>query len=162
MTASFFAGCADLDSLKTRYRQLAREHHPDRGGDLRTMQEINAEYEAAFRLIRKGQGIPHEQIDEDFEIERDLMDKVRSISHLDGIAIEVCGRWIWVTGNTFPHKDALKAAAFSWASKKRCWFWRPDDAKCRRSRREITLDEIRQLHGSHRVNPGGSRRMEAA
>ena len=34
-----------LQDLKTKYRALAMQHHPDRGGDLPTMQAINAEYD---------------------------------------------------------------------------------------------------------------------
>jgi hypothetical protein len=32
------------DELKRRWQELARRHHPDAGGDLRAMQEINAAY----------------------------------------------------------------------------------------------------------------------
>ena len=32
------------DELKRRWQELARRHHPDLGGDMRTMQEINAAY----------------------------------------------------------------------------------------------------------------------
>jgi hypothetical protein len=32
------------DELKRRWQDLARRHHPDLGGDMRAMQEINAAY----------------------------------------------------------------------------------------------------------------------
>ena len=35
----------DKQVLKSRYRQLAKQHHPDRGGDERLMQCIIAVYE---------------------------------------------------------------------------------------------------------------------
>lgn len=34
------------DQLKAVYKKLALQHHPDRGGDTRTMQDINAAYDA--------------------------------------------------------------------------------------------------------------------
>ena len=37
--------------IKKKYRELAREHHPDKGGDEKTMKEITAAYEL---LIGKG------------------------------------------------------------------------------------------------------------
>lgn len=40
---------APLGLVETAYRWLAMEHHPDRGGSTRAMQEINA----AFGAIRK-------------------------------------------------------------------------------------------------------------
>ena len=32
------------DALKRHWQELARRHHPDVGGDVRAMQEINAAY----------------------------------------------------------------------------------------------------------------------
>src|SRR5215213_3210014 len=32
------------EELKRRWQELARRHHPDLGGDMRAMQEINAAY----------------------------------------------------------------------------------------------------------------------
>lgn len=43
---SYFGSIKSFDELKSRYRALAMQHHPDRGGDLATMQAINAEYDA--------------------------------------------------------------------------------------------------------------------
>ena len=36
---------ATLQQIKRRYRTLAKQHHPDRGGDPRQMQKIIAAYE---------------------------------------------------------------------------------------------------------------------
>ncbi|NBK77323.1 hypothetical protein D5272_01640 [bacterium D16-76] len=41
----YFSGCYTIDQAKAEYRRLARIHHPDVGGDVRTMQEIDAQYE---------------------------------------------------------------------------------------------------------------------
>ena len=45
----------DPDALKRAYRERAREHHPDRGGDPRAFQQVQAAYEL---LLRSGQGDP--------------------------------------------------------------------------------------------------------
>lgn len=41
--SSFYAA-RNLSELKHQYRKLAARYHPDKGGDLETMQAINAEY----------------------------------------------------------------------------------------------------------------------
>ena len=41
----WFAACATWAQVKELYKVLSKKHHPDRGGDLRAMQEINAEYD---------------------------------------------------------------------------------------------------------------------
>lgn len=42
------------ESIKARYRQLAKIHHPDHGGDAETMQAITREYRAALKRIESG------------------------------------------------------------------------------------------------------------
>jgi len=42
-----------IDELKTEYRRLAKENHPDHGGDTEVMKEINAEFDLAFRIFEK-------------------------------------------------------------------------------------------------------------
>ncbi|MFA9446975.1 J domain-containing protein [Egicoccus sp. AB-alg6-2] len=46
---------ADGDAIKRAYRRLAREHHPDRGGDTATFHRLQQAYE---RLVDDGDDIP--------------------------------------------------------------------------------------------------------
>ena len=39
----YFTNIKTLDDLKKEFRRLAMIHHPDRGGDVETMKEINIE-----------------------------------------------------------------------------------------------------------------------
>ena len=41
----YFAGCNTAEEVETRYRELAREHHPDLGGDTSTMADINRQHD---------------------------------------------------------------------------------------------------------------------
>ena len=41
-----------LEELKSMYRKLAQQHHPDRGGDTATMQRINDEYSKLFPQLK--------------------------------------------------------------------------------------------------------------
>jgi len=82
---------------------------------------------------------------------------------MEGITIEVIGCFVWVTGDTKPHKDRLKALRFQWHSKKTAWYLKPEDYK-RQSRREYGLDEIRAMYGtSGEMNSnGGAVRLREA
>ncbi len=42
------------EDLKTQYRQLALQHHPDRGGNAEKMKTINSAYKSVERWITKG------------------------------------------------------------------------------------------------------------
>jgi len=41
---NWFFECRTFEQGRAKYRKLAQAHHPDRGGDLRTMQEINSQW----------------------------------------------------------------------------------------------------------------------
>ena len=45
MNIKYFYNCHTLEEVKRKYKELAMLHHPDRGGNTATMQEINLEYE---------------------------------------------------------------------------------------------------------------------
>lgn len=48
----YFSEVHTLDELKKEFRRLAMLHHPDVGGDTATMQEINAEYDRLFPVMK--------------------------------------------------------------------------------------------------------------
>ena len=107
----YFEKVATIDELKKAYRKLAFKHHPDKGGDEATMKAVNAEYEQLFKELNIAgtTGESKYNLNDGF---REMIDK---IINLDGLEIEICGLWVWVSGNTREHKDALKEAGFYWA-----------------------------------------------
>jgi hypothetical protein len=112
----YFRGIATLKALKIKYRELCKQFHPDLGGDTAIMQMINAQYEEALKHVHDDKG---ERLNEEaINIERDLMDIINKIVALQGIIIEVAGRWVWVTGETFQYKEYFKSLGFWWAHKK--------------------------------------------
>jgi hypothetical protein len=49
---TFFKKIETIDALKSEYRRLALENHPDKGGNVEAMQEINAEFETMFSILK--------------------------------------------------------------------------------------------------------------
>lgn len=47
----------DLTELTARYRVLVTNHHPDRGGDAITMEDINAAYSILKNLIKRARAL---------------------------------------------------------------------------------------------------------
>lgn len=147
-----FTGCFSEAEIKARYRDLCRAHHPDVNKDpdaTRTMQDINVQYKDALRgeyRKTKSDDDTEEAIDRDERAAAALS----LIISLPGIAIEIVGRWLWVTGETFPVRDELKKAGFKWASKKRAWHWSAPEDACRRGGKQ-DLEEIRAKYGSRAV-----------
>ena len=48
----YFADCKTLDELRIAYLKLSAIHHPDIGGDVATMQAINAEHDRVFEALK--------------------------------------------------------------------------------------------------------------
>lgn len=48
----YFNNIGTLDELKKEYKKLARQHHPDMGGNLEDMQKINAEFDKLFKIYQ--------------------------------------------------------------------------------------------------------------
>lgn len=150
---TYFVNCRNLDELKKAYKAAALKHHPDMGGDTATMQAINAEYEARFEVLKRSQ---NEQAAEDptgkaratTESAGDFIRIIEALLKLDGLEIELCGRWLWIGGNTRQHKEALKAAGCRWSSAKKLWSWHFAEDGARWHKGSKTMDQIRNKYGS--------------
>lgn len=146
----FFNDCTTIEGVKTLYKKLAMENHPDRGGDTATMQAINTEYAFACAKLAKGAGLTDEQADEEIKLSEEYRQVIEKIINLPGIVIEIVGNWIWVTGNTRPVKDTLKDAGFYFASKKIAWYYRNEAFKTRGN--GAPLEQIRIKYGSEKIH----------
>lgn len=135
------SGEINPQAVKKAYRAACKKYHPDvnpAGEDM--MKLINA----AFAVLKDYEGDVKEQQADYSEL---LNDALNAVLGLNGLVIEICGAWVWITGNTREHKDALKTASFKWANKKKAWYYRPADYKSR-SKGSSTLDQIREKYGS--------------
>lgn len=139
-----------LEDLKKQYKKLAFQNHPDRGGKTSDMQEINAEYEALFSRLKD----THKNAEGEFYTARTATTETAT-------EFEVCGSWVWVTGDTRPHKEELKALSFRWSSNKSAWYFHRDGYK-KRSKKSLTLDEIRGYYGSEKIEKEGSGKIAVA
>jgi hypothetical protein len=67
--------------------------------------------------------------------------------------VELCGSWLWISGNSKEVKDKLKELGCKWSSNKALWYY--TDAPFRkRGKKAWTLDQIRNTHGSKKIKYG--------
>ena len=132
-------------SVKAAYRKACSLYHPDRNpAGTEIMKAVNEAYGTL-----KGFNGRIETNEEDYSEKLNI--SLNSIINIEGLNIEVCGSWIWVTGNTKPTKETLKEAGFRWARNKSAWYLKPEDDKKRRYGKAMSLEEIRARHGSKAV-----------
>jgi len=159
----YFENISTLEELRKQYKELLKLHHPDNGGNLETMQEINAEYDRLFKILKNqhenncssdktSAGNDYNNMKYDFAEDEKLREMLNKIIHFNGIDIELVGAWIWVSGNTYACKKDLKELGFRWASQKKMWYWH-SEAFRKRSRKTLSMDDIRSYYGSINVRP---------
>lgn len=81
------------------------------------------------------------------ESSEDLEKVISEILKMQGVEIEVCGNWLWLSGNTKEYKEELKKLGCFWASQKKKWYYRPIKYKSL-NRRSWDMDSIRKKYGS--------------
>lgn len=159
----FFDSCQNLNELKAEYKKLAMKHHPDMGGDVRTMQAINAEYDKTFAVLKELQNMEAEQPESRTKATTETPEEFRSVVdalfRIEGIEVELCGSWLWVSGDTYQNREALKACGCLWSRSKQRWYWRHAEDDCRWSRGKTSMQEIRHKYGSEWLELADERYM---
>ena len=166
----WFNNPTSLEELKKQYRQLAKAHHPDLGGNTSDMQSINTEFDKLYSELEKAEANKHSTgathtnntnhtgkatTSETAAAFREIIEKLIT---LDGISIEICGSWVWVGGDTFKHREALKALQFRWAKSKSMWYWHSEPYN-KRTRKTYSMSEIRSLYGSETIARGNTLKL---
>jgi curved DNA-binding protein CbpA len=148
-----------VEALKAIYRKLVLKFHPDReGGSEEIMKEVNAEYETIFNFVKAKQegaedaterntGKKAYRASKNHSVNDGFREIIFKIASIKGIIVELCGSWIWVTGETKPAKELLKSAGFRWSQPKKAWYWHTD-GWVKQSRRHFSMEDIREMHGS--------------
>jgi len=161
-TYNFFNSKMTREEIRKAYRTLAMQHHPDHGGDLATMQALNAEYDWAMDVATRNEMPGRTEASYDFQAgtNRKIREAVEAALKHTILTVEVTGWWIWVSGTakrgTSPANDAaldaLQKAGYHWHSAKKLWYYAGIPSK---NRREWSMDEIRNTYGS-KVREGQS------
>lgn len=150
----YFDQAVTLEDVKAIYKKVARQLHPDCNPGKDTTAEFQAmqqEYERAFNRcknihVNKDGETYEKETTETPEMFRDIIDKLLS---LDGLIIELCGSWLWITGNTKEHKDEIKSLGFRWSKNKEAWYLHFEPYR-KHSKKTVDLNTIREMYGSQR------------
>ena len=110
---TYFRNVNDLQELRKQYKELLKIHHPDNGGSVADMQEINAEYDRLFKVLKNKHESKQTKTDEtktdfnsnywNYEEDKAIREMLQKIIHFTDITIEICGTFIWISGNSYPY-----------------------------------------------------------
>jgi len=113
----------DIDSLKKQYFKLAKKYHPDAGGSTAQFQDLQKEYDKLFKALLSGSDLNSDQKNNEIVIDEAIRSIIDQIINLEGISIELMGKWLWVgDSNTLysfstPMYNALKSAGLTYIKK---------------------------------------------
>lgn len=141
----------DIDSLKKQYFKLAKKYHPDAGGTTSQFQQLQSEYEKLLQAILKGSNFTTEQKDNEVELDKAMRGIIDAIISLDGIVIELIGKWLWISGNTYPVRTVLKSAGLLFLKKegKPYWVYKGIESK---SKGGTSMEDIKKKYGSQKID----------
>lgn len=145
---NYFTNCHSLEELKAEYRRLIKLHHPDFGGSTATMQQINAEHDLVFEQLKAQHNASADEFHQTTETPEEFRSLINELLKLPGVIVELCGNWVWLSGNTREHKEVLKSLGCRWAAQKKLWYWRHEEAGRRHYRGNKTMQDIRSKYGS--------------
>jgi hypothetical protein len=150
---NYFNEAKTVEDIKYCYRELAMKFHPDRPeGDTEIMQEINQHYQQALQQANGQQSSNSDGKQFTYRYNADIeqaivemIDVLLGIK-MEGVIISLIGRWVWITGNTRPYKDELKAIGCKYHGKRKCWFWSNDSERSRYNSKD-SLVELAEKYG---------------
>ena len=155
---AYFKNVNTLEELRKQYKELLKKYHPDNAnGSTEATQQINAEYEQLFKILKN----KHENISTndtqanysnnmyDWENDKALREVLEKIIHFSNITIEIVGNWIWTSGDTYFYKKELKELGFKWASIKKQWYWHSETF---RKKGKKTLSKRRLMRTANKAN----------
>jgi hypothetical protein len=141
----------DIDSLKKQYFKLAKKYHPDAGGTTSQFQQLQSEYEKLLQALLKGSTFTTEQKENEIELDKAMRGIIDAIISLDGIVIELIGKWLWISGNTYPVRTVLKSAGLQFRKKEGQPYWVYAGVESK-SKGGTSMEEIKKKYGSQKID----------
>ena len=139
-------GQYSLSDVKQVYRKLASANHPDKGGSTETMQLINTAFSELCRYFELNATLDiNQETETNHSFDFSFVDTLKT---LHGVVIEVCGYWVWLSGNTYPHKETISNLGFKFSGAKKSWYWSPTIDTSKYKRGSKSMKNIRQEFGS--------------
>lgn len=147
----WFKNCKTAEDCKQTYHRLVKQYHPDNGGSGREIKEIISEFKDVWKRMKdihfsSEKKEYYKAETETTETAEEFIEIIEALSRFEGVIIELCGSWLWLTGNTYAYKEELKSLGCRWSKGKKKWYFTHDNWKPTKYHK--TMAEIRRDYGS--------------
>lgn len=160
--SKYFNDVNTLEELRKQYKELLKRYHPDNAnGSTEATQEINAEYDRLFKVLKDRHESKSADSKEnntktdfnnmkyDFSEDQRLREMLNKIIGFHGITIEIIGNWIWAF-DSYGYRKELKELGFKYAGNKKAWYYHTETFR-KKSHKTLSMDDIRNYYGSTEV-----------
>jgi|DEB0MinimDraft_6_1074348.scaffolds.fasta_scaffold80935_2 curved DNA-binding protein CbpA len=148
-------GEVNIESLTKAYKKAIFKHHPDHGGTSEAFIELKNAYEYLMKELKypsKKYSSDSKQVEDIManysqELINKIMELIEKFATNDDININIIGDWIWLDGETKPHKEEIKSLGFKFSKNKVAWYWHNGNYRRFGGKKEYSMDEIAYRHG---------------
>lgn len=156
MKKNYFFDIHTAEELKKAYKEWAVKLHPDNGGDAEQFKEMQAQFTKLFAVLKNvhinsktGETWEATGARATTETAEEFMNIIEKLMFIAALNVELCGSWIWVSGDTKAYKELLKELGFKYSANKQMWYYQRDGKHpFYKNKKAWTIDEIRATYGS--------------
>jgi curved DNA-binding protein CbpA len=162
-TVNYFKDCKTLDEARKTYHKLAMQLHPDKGGDEEEFKELANQFHSFHPDSKK-----YENEINDWS-SKAYAHVISQLIIIPEIVIEICGSWIWISGNTKAYKEKIKSIETDefykrgFSAQKQMWYFSPKGYR-KKSKDDFDMQTIRDIYGSETIREvnGGHFKLKTA
>lgn len=154
----YFSNIKNANDLKSLFRKLCNELHPDKGGNstefIKMMKEYNS-IKDSFNSENDSENLSGEK----------FYNILEQLNKLENVEIQFIGSFIWLfdtePNSMYSQKDLIKTFVFDgyntarWAKVKKSWYFSPLEYK-RGGKKTYSINEIQSKYGVKTVQSKGS------
>lgn len=150
----YFNDIKSLEELKSKYLELVRRYHPLLNKDVNKayIKNINDEYNEKFKKVksffmsRNGEIYEKENTEDKREFKKIINTVLLLDKNQEGkITLDILGTFIWIGGDTYPHKETFKKLGLRWSRNKQKWYKAPKGYR-RYGKKQYSYNEIKNMY----------------
>lgn len=154
----YFTNCKSIEDVKSEYRKLAKELHPDCGGNAEDFKTMMNDYKRAFErwkdIHATADGGTYGKAKTDSEAEKEetpeqFAELINQLIRMQGVNIDLVGSWIWLSGNTYEYKETIKELHFFYSRSKQSWYYN-GETEYHKRRGHYSMNQIKAKYGCRR------------
>jgi hypothetical protein len=154
---NYFKAVWTAEEAKERFKELVKKLHPDNNPGHDTTEEfkeMSSEFRAVYDELkdvhrRKDDGTTYTETRQEYKATDNGEEFARVFTTLygmSGLTLQISGSWLWISGNTYEHKEAIKALGCKWSRSHQQWYYTSTPLNGRRSHKSMA--EIVSKYGA--------------